>query len=52
MFVQTGAREKLLEKRREHFYTQYIPEMIREAEKLGITMEKLIEAIRKGGGER
>mgnify|MGYP003815090233 CR=1 FL=1 len=52
MFVQTGAREQLLEKRREQFYAQYIPEMIREAEKLGITLEKLIEAIRKGGEER
>jgi DNA-binding transcriptional regulator YhcF (GntR family) len=48
MFVATGAREKLMEKRREQFYEQYVLTMIREAEKLGITVEQLMEMIQRG----
>ena len=48
MFVKTGAREELREKRKEQFYVQYVVAMVREAEKLGITTEQLTEMIRKG----
>lgn len=48
MFVATGARERLMEKRKEQFYEQYIVTMIREAEKLGITAEQLSDMIRRG----
>ena len=48
MFVTSGARAKLLEKRREQFFTQYIMVMMQEAEKLGITTDQLIEMIRRG----
>ncbi|WP_282940652.1 GntR family transcriptional regulator [Paenibacillus sp. RC67] len=48
MFVSTGAREELLEKRKHQFYEQFVVTMIREAEKLGITKEQLTEMIRKG----
>jgi DNA-binding transcriptional regulator YhcF (GntR family) len=48
MFVTTGARARLLEKRREQFFTQYVMVMIQEAEKLGITIDQLIEMIRRG----
>jgi len=48
MFVKTGAREVLREKRKEQFYEQYVVSMIREAEKLGITTEQLTDMIRKG----
>src|SRR5262245_26959917 len=48
MFVAAGARAKLMEKRREQFFTQYVVTMIREAEKLGITTEQLMDMIQRG----
>jgi DNA-binding transcriptional regulator YhcF (GntR family) len=48
MFVTTGAKAKLMEKRREQFYEQYIVAMMREAEKLGIPPEQLTQMIQKG----
>lgn len=52
MFVATGARARLVEKRKEHFYEQYVIAMIREAEKLGITKEQLTDMIRRGDGAK
>ena len=43
MYVAPGARARLLEKRREQFYEQYVVTMIREAEKLGITDRSKIQ---------
>src|SRR5947209_20371525 len=37
MFVATGARARLIGKRREEFFEQYVTPMVREARKLGIT---------------
>lgn len=48
MFVAEGARTKLMEKRKELFYEQYVVTMVREAEKLGITVEQLTEMVRRG----
>ncbi|NMO96338.1 GntR family transcriptional regulator [Paenibacillus lemnae] len=48
MFVAEGARGKLVEKRKEQFYEQYIVTMVKEAEKLGITGDQLTEMIRRG----
>ncbi|GAV15523.1 GntR family transcriptional regulator [Paenibacillaceae sp. P-4] len=48
MFVSTGARAKLMEKRKELFYEQYVVSMIREAEKLGISREQLTDLIQRG----
>ncbi|BBH19106.1 GntR family transcriptional regulator [Paenibacillus baekrokdamisoli] len=48
MFVSTGARGVLIEKRKEQFYEQYVITMIKEAQKLGITIEQLKEMIQKG----
>lgn len=48
MFVSTGARAKLMEKRKELFYEQYVVSMIREAEKLGISKEQLTDMIQRG----
>src|ERR1700692_2792473 len=47
MYVVPGARAKLLEKRREQFFEQYVMTMLREAEKLGITMEQVTEMIQR-----
>jgi DNA-binding transcriptional regulator YhcF (GntR family) len=48
MFVAVGARAVLLEKRKEQFFEQYVLTMIQESKKLGITVEQLIEMIRRG----
>jgi len=48
MFVKSGARERLREKRKEKFYSQYVAPAIREARKLGITADELAAMIRKG----
>ncbi|MEC0226009.1 MULTISPECIES: GntR family transcriptional regulator [Paenibacillus] len=48
MFVAEGARAKLMEKRKELFYEQYIVTMVKEAAKLGITVEQLTEMVRRG----
>lgn len=48
MFVATGAKAKLVEKRKEQFYEQYVVTMMREATKLGITSEQLTDMIRRG----
>ncbi|MBM7716094.1 DNA-binding transcriptional regulator YhcF (GntR family) [Bacillus thermophilus] len=48
MFVAEGARSKLKEKRKKLFYEQHVATVIREAKKLGITSEQLIELIREG----
>jgi DNA-binding transcriptional regulator YhcF (GntR family) len=47
MFVATGAKAKLMEKRREQFFEQYVLTMIQEAKKLGITEEQLIDMIQR-----
>lgn len=48
MYVATGARAILLEKRREQFFEQYVVPMLQEAEKLGITTEQVMEMIQRG----
>ena len=47
MYVAPGARDKLLAKRREQFFEQYVVTMLQEAEKLGITTDALIEMIQR-----
>ncbi len=41
MFVATGARTRLLERRREEFFLDYVQPLTREALKLGITADSL-----------
>lgn len=48
MFVSTGAKEKILESRRNSFFDNYIKTLIEEASKLGITKEELMEMIQRG----
>lgn len=52
MFVATGARAVLVEKRKDQFYEQYVVSMLREAVKLGITHDQLADMIRKKGDQR
>ncbi len=48
MFVAAGSRERLMEKRRELFFEQYVVAMLREAKRLGIEEEQVIAMIQKG----
>lgn len=52
MFVAKGARSKVIEKRQELFYEQYVIKMMQEAKKLGITAERLTEMIKRGENEK
>lgn len=48
MFVTMGAKGKIMEKRKKHFYDDYVKSLLAEAVSLGITKEELIAMI-KGG---
>ena len=48
MFVAQGAREKVLNKRREQFYDRFVGQMVAEAKRLGISREELDRMIGKG----
>ncbi|MGE8079778.1 GntR family transcriptional regulator [Peribacillus loiseleuriae] len=52
MFVAKGARAKVIEKRKEQFFEEYVITMIREAEKLGITADQLTDMIQRGDNKR
>jgi DNA-binding transcriptional regulator YhcF (GntR family) len=49
MFVTTGARDRLVERRRAGFAAEFLRPLIIEAEKLGISPEELSAMITKGG---
>ncbi|MCC8137838.1 MAG: GntR family transcriptional regulator [Clostridiales bacterium] len=51
MFVQSGAKKKIVEKRKKNFYDDYVKRLMAEAESLGITREELIAMIREDGAE-
>ncbi len=52
MFVATGVREIIVNKRKEQFYEQYVVSMVKEAYKLGITAEQLTDMIKRGAKEQ
>ncbi len=47
MFVSAGARARLVQRRREKFFDQYVKPLTREAGKLGIEPEELADMIRQ-----
>ena len=47
MFVATGAKQKIMEKRKENFYDDYINSLLAEAASLGITKQELVAMIEK-----
>lgn len=51
MFVSSGAGERLLETRRQHFYQDYLLPLIAEAMHLHITKATLNQMIERGYGE-
>ena len=48
MFVSTGAREKLLGRRREEFRQQYVAPLLAQAERLGFDADHIVTMIREG----
>ncbi|MDG5788047.1 GntR family transcriptional regulator [Evansella sp. AB-P1] len=50
MFVAGGAKNKLIQKRKNAFEDEYIVGMVREAEKLGISEQEIMEIIKKVKG--
>ncbi|MCD7762867.1 MAG: GntR family transcriptional regulator [Lachnospiraceae bacterium] len=51
MFVRTGAKKKIVEKRKKNFYDDYVKRLMAEAASLGITREELIMMIQEDGAE-
>jgi len=49
MFVSTGARDKLLARRREEFRRQYVEPLLAQAGRLGFDTDHLVMMIRQGG---
>jgi GntR family transcriptional regulator len=47
MFVCKGARNKLMEKRKESFYQKYIISLVEEAKKLGIGIDEIIQMLER-----
>lgn len=52
MFVAEGAREKILKKRQNSFFKEAIPELIKEGERVELTIEEIIKAIKEYEGGR
>ena len=50
MFVAEGAREKLIQKRKDAFVDEYIVKLVQEANKLSISENEIIELIKKVKG--
>ena len=48
MFVASGAREKLLQQRRQSFYQDFILPLLTEAQQVQLTKEELMQMIERG----
>ncbi|KIS04228.1 GntR family transcriptional regulator [Paucilactobacillus wasatchensis] len=48
MFVKVGAVATIEQQRKESFYADYILNVVTEAQKLGLTEEKLVQLIERG----
>lgn len=47
MFVAKGAKEKILQKRKDFFYESYVLPLKEESRKLGITSEEIIKMLER-----
>jgi GntR family transcriptional regulator len=52
MFVATGARRRLLARRRAEFTQRYVEPLLTEAARLGIDTDELFALIKEAGNER
>lgn len=48
MFVATGAKERILNRRREEFYNHFIKKLLQEAASIGLNKEQIIQMIQIG----
>lgn len=48
MFVASGARKQIQEKRKEQFYGNYIGALVEEARRLELSREEIVSMIEKG----
>jgi len=48
MFVCTGAKDRILQKRRDNFYDSFILSLLEEASKLGISNQEIVKMIERG----
>ncbi len=48
MFVSKGSKEVLIQKRKDSFYSNYIISLIEEAKKLNISVEDILDMIKRG----
>lgn len=48
MFVSSGSKEVLIQKRKDSFYSNYVVSLIEEAKKLNISIDDIVEMIKKG----
>lgn len=52
MFVATGAKKQIMEKRKKNFYNDYVKSLMAEADSLGISRQELIAMIQEAANER
>ena len=52
MFVATGARQRLLARRRAEFTKRHVEPLLTEAARLGIDIDELFALIKEAGNER
>lgn len=50
MFVAMGAKDKLIQKRKEVFVDNYVVQLVQEADKLAITEKEVFDLIKKVKG--
>ena len=48
MFVATGAREKIIAKRKAAFYNNYVQPLLNESKNLNLAIHEIIEMIERG----
>ncbi len=48
MFVSTGAKEKIQDKRKENFFETYITSLVSEAKKLSISKDDILKMLERG----
>ena len=52
MFVSTGAKKQIMEKRKKNFYNDYVKSLMAEARSLGFTRQELIAMIQEAENEK
>lgn len=52
MFVATGAKKQIMEKRKKNFYNDYVKSLMAEADSLGISRQELIAMIQEAENEK